>query len=220
MSNNTVSTNAALQRWRRALGSAVLLYPLAMHVFIVYELQAVALLGLAAISIAAAVFAWLDSGGRIQALPYLFIAAAAGTGLASGGEFALYLPSIVFNLVFAGVFGRTLRTGDIPMVERFMRVHHGENLVPELVRYARQLTVTWTVFCTVMALTSAVLMIFTSLETWSLFANVVNYVLIAALFIGQFVYGYVRYRAIAPMQIMPTAARVARRVTAGSSGRR
>jgi uncharacterized membrane protein len=222
MSNKPANPDAARAkvRRRRVLSSCVLLYPLLMHVLIVYQLQGAALLGLAAVGLTATVVAVLDGDGWQQALPYLVIAVAAGAALAAGNAFALYLPSIVVNLVFAGTFARTLRAGDTPMIERFMRLHHGEQMVPELVRYARQLTYIWAAFCAVMAITSAVLMIFTSLEAWSLFANVINYALVAALFIGQFVYGYLRYRAIAPAQIVPTAARMARRAASGGPGNR
>jgi uncharacterized membrane protein len=221
MSNNTANTDGALAvRRRRVLGSAVLLYPLLMHFLIVHGMHGAALLGLMAISLTAAAFALLDEKQRLQALPYLLIAMAAGVGLAAGNAFALYLPSIVFNLVFAGAFARTLRMGDVPMIERFMRLHHGDQMSPELVRFARQLTYVWAAFCAAMAAVSAALVVFTSLETWSLFANVINYALIAVLFIGQFVYGYLRHRAIAPTQIVPTAARMARRAASGGPSHR
>lgn len=219
MSNSIVNPDIMLQRWHRVFCSGVLLYPIVMHVMIVYDLLGAALLGLAAISMVAAVFALLNPRGRMQALPYLFIAAAVGAGFLSGNQFAVYLPSIVFNVFFASAFAYTLRTGDTPMIERFMRAHHGEQMGPELVRYARQLTYAWVMVCAVLALTSAVLAIFASLEIWSLFANVVSYAVVAALFIGQFIYGYFRHRAIAAMQIVPMAARVARRMTAGTPGR-
>lgn len=220
MSNSTANTDGTLRRWRGALGSCVLLYPLVMHLLIVYDMLAIALLGLTLMSLIAAVPALLDSRNRWQALPYVFIALAAFVALMSGTDFALYFPSVVFNLVFAVAFGRTLRAGETPMIERFMHLHHSEKMHPGLVRYARQLTYMWAVCCATMALTAALLGIFTSLETWSLFANVINYAVIVVLFIGQFVVGYIRYRVLTPTQIVSTAARVARRAASGAPGNR
>jgi uncharacterized membrane protein len=106
------------------------------------------------------------------------------------------------------------------MIERFMRLHHGDQMPPALIRYARQLTYIWTACCGAMAVTAAVLAIFTSLEAWSLFANVIAYAIIGVLFLGQFIYGYYRFRALTPTQIMPTAARMARRAASGAPGHR
>ncbi|HKQ30129.1 MAG TPA: hypothetical protein VJS66_02490 [Burkholderiales bacterium] len=222
MSNSIASTDGAyaLQRWRRVFGVGVVLYPLAMHVLIVYGQLSMALFGLALVSLIAGVFALSDSRGKLQALSYALIAVAAAVGLVSGRDFAFYLPSIVFNLFFASVFALTLRSGETPMVERFMRVHHGEDMVPELVRFARHLTCLWAVFCIVMSITSAVLAVFASLEAWSLFANVINYALIVLLFIGQFVYGFLRHRALTPTEIVPTAARTAARMARRAASHR
>jgi len=218
MSNKTANTDgAALRHWRRAFSAGVLLYPLVMHVLIVYGRLAPALFGLMLISLVAGIFSLSDPYGKPQALCYVLVAVSAGIGLVSDREFAFYLPSIVFSLLIAGAFANTLRVGETPMIERFMRLQHGDDMPPALVRYARQLTVIWSVFCVAMALTSAVLAIFASLEAWSFFANVINYLLIVLLFIGQFIYGFLRHQALRPAEIVPTAARtvvrMARRVT-------
>jgi uncharacterized membrane protein len=217
MSSSSVSTERAAPRWQRVLGNSVLLYPLVMHFLIVHDHLAAALAGLAAMGLVAAAAALQQVSGRLQALLYLAIATAALVCLGAGIELALYLPPIVFNLMFALGFARTLRPGAVPMVERFMRLHHGEELSPALHRYARRLTLAWTALFVAGALTAILLAVFASIESWSLFANVINYLLIAALFIGQFVYGYFRYRALRARQIVPTAMRMARRAARSGS---
>ena len=218
MSSNSASTErAGAPRWQRVLGNSVLLYPLLMHFLIIHGHLAAALIGLAAMGLVAAGAALQQPQGRWQALLYAAIAVAALVNLGAGSELALYLPPVAFNLLFAAVFARTLRAGAVPMVERFMRLHHGEDMTPALHRYARRLTIAWTVLFVAGALTAVLLAMFASLESWSLFANVINYLLIVLLFIGQFVFGYFRYRALRARQILPTVVRMARRAARSGS---
>jgi len=218
MSSSSASTErAGATRWRRLLGNSVFLYPLLMHVLIVNGQVAAALLGLAAMALLAAASALQQPQGRAPALLYAAIAVAALISLGAGLELALYLPPVAFNLMFALVFARTLRAGAVPMIEHFMRLHHGHDMPPELRGYARRLTIVWTALFAAGALTALLLAVFAPLEMWSLFANVINYLLIALLFIGQFVFGYFRYRAMRARQIVPTVVRMARRAARSGS---
>jgi len=197
--------------WRSLLGTSVFLYPLAMHWFIVRNMIDAALFGLLAVSTAACVAQWLDRDGlRRGAWPYLLVASAALAGLGGGEDFALYLPPVIFNLLLAGVFGRTLRRGETSLIERFMRLYHRHH-GPFLSTLGRQLTWVWTLFFVSCAAVGALLAVFAARETWSLFANCINYLLVLVLFLGQFVYAYVRYRALPLPEIVPTALRVVRR---------
>lgn len=208
------------QRWRRLLGGSFFLFPPIMHVLIVRGMIPAALIGLACVSLAALTAQWSGERGRSwEAIPYGLVALAAIASLASGRAIALYLPPIVFNLAFALGFGRTLRAGTTPLIERFMRTRDGDDLPPALVRYGRQLTWVWVVFFLSMALTAIMVALLASLETWSLFANVVNYLLVAALFVAQFVYGYARYRTPRLDHLLPTVMQVARRVAGRAAER-
>jgi uncharacterized membrane protein len=203
------------QLWRRLLGGSFFLYPPLMHLLIVRGMVVAALAGLVLVCVGAVAAQVLERrAGFAHTLPYAIIAAAALVSLAGGRTTALYLPPIVFNVALALVFGRTLRAEATPLIERFMRLHQGEEVPAAMLRYARQLTRAWTVFFVAMALTAVVLAAFASLEAWSLFANVVNYLLVAALFVAQFVYGAVRFRSPRLGEIVPTVVRVARGVAA------
>ncbi len=205
------------QLLRQVLSNSVFLYPLLMHVLIERGMIAAALIGLAVVSlIACAPFVFERRGGFRAAL-FGFIALAALAGLAGGQAFALYLPPVIFNLVLALVFGRTLRTGAVPLIERFMRFYHGDSMSPALVRYAHHLTWLWVILFLVMALVATWLATFASLQAWSLFANVISYLLVLGLFLGQFVYGYARYRTPLLRDIIPTALRIARRAASNAS---
>jgi uncharacterized membrane protein len=206
--------------WRRWLGGSFFFFPPVMHLLIVRGMIAAALIGLALVSLAALAAHLSGERGRFwEAIPYGLVGLAALASLAGGRALALYLPPIVFNLALALAFGRTLRAGATPLIERYMRAHHGEDLSPALARYGRQLTWAWAIFFVSMALTAVTIALFAPLETWSLFANVVNYLLVAALFVAQFVYGYLRHRTPRLEHLLPTVVQAARR-TAGRAVRR
>lgn len=89
------------------------------------------------------------------------------------------------NLMLAAMFGATLAQGRQPLCTRFAEaVHRG--LTPEVERYSRQVTVAWTLFFVAMSLISAALFIFAPLETWSVFANFMNFPLVLLMFVVEY----------------------------------
>jgi len=114
-----------------------------------------------------------------------------GSALAAGLGIALPL---AVNLALCVLFGRTLAPGREPMIARFARLERGAALPPDLARYTRRLTVAWTGFFALMAAVSASLAAWGSVTAWSLFTNVINYLLVAAFFVGEYVYRRLRYR--------------------------
>ena len=52
----------------------------------------------------------------------------------------------------------------------------------------------WTAFFVSMAAAAAALAVLATLQTWSLFANGIDYLLVGVLFIGEYVFRRVRYR--------------------------
>ncbi len=199
------------QLWRRVVTVGILSCPLLIHLLIVRGMVAAALTGLAVVSSVAFTVSLLAGRGAFQTACYGLMAVMAWVGVGNGNAFALYCPSVLYNLVFALAFGRTLRAGATPMIERFMRFHRGENIPPALSHYGRQLTYVWTIFFLTMALVAVLLAVFASLEAWSLFANVVNYGLIVGLFLGQFVYAFLRFRTPRPQEVVAIVWRMVRR---------
>jgi uncharacterized membrane protein len=100
---------------------------------------------------------------------------------------AAVLP-VAINLALAGLFGSTLRAGSEPMIARFARAERGGVLEADLARYTRALTVVWVVFFLACALAAAWLWTRADSRAWLLFTTVGNYVAVAALFIGEYVY--------------------------------
>lgn len=136
-------------------------------------------------------------------------AAACGlyVALASGSAVSLLLlPPVLLNGFMAWVFGHTLREGEMPLIERAARGMRGPGaqLGDEVVAYARGVTQAWTGLFVVMATVNLVLAMIARpaglllvagfdpvfsvpLSAWSLFANLLSYLLIAALFAIEFV---------------------------------
>jgi len=120
-------------------------------------------------------------------------------------------PVLVY-LAIAWVFGRSLRTGRIPLVERFARIiDHGDTMSSELVAYTRFLTWAWTAVPLSLALASVLLAQFASREVWSLFTNVLGYLTLATLFFAEYPYRRWRYPDTPHTNPVEVAVRLARR---------
>jgi uncharacterized membrane protein len=109
--------------------------------------------------------------------------------------------AVIYWLQHAGMqlllfvfFGRTLMAGRVPLCTQFARrVHAPATLTPGHERYARQVTLAWTVFFAGMAIASTLLFFLAPLSAWSVFANFLTPLLITLLFIAEYA---VRYRLL------------------------
>jgi uncharacterized membrane protein len=88
-------------------------------------------------------------------------------------------------VMLASVFGVTLARGRQPLCTRFAEVVHG-SLMPEEVRYSRQVTLAWTLFLLAISLVSSALFFFASIEAWSVFANFLSFPLILLMFVVEY----------------------------------
>lgn len=141
--------------------------------------------------------AWAVLAGAASGV---YAALASGTALS-----LLLLPPVLLNGFMAWVFGRTLRNGSMPLIERAARAMRGPGAVlgDEVVAYARGVTQAWTGLFVVLAVVNMVLALLARpagllrvagfdpaisvpLGAWSLFANVLSYLFIAALFAIEF----------------------------------
>lgn len=183
-----------MRRLRQLLSAgSFLLYPVLVHTFVVKDAPEAALRTLLGVALVMAVLhVWLGERSRrwVWTGLYALLAGAAVVNLWFGGHIALFLPPLVFNLALAIAFASTLRAGAVPLVEPFMRKYRGASVTPAQVRLARALTWAWTVFFFAMAACAAYLAAFASLEAWSLFANLLNYLFVGLMFVGQFIYSW------------------------------
>ena len=126
-----------------------------------------------------------------------------------GPTYALFLPPIAINLSLLIIFGRTLLPGHEPLISRLSRVLRG-SLPDQLGVYTRRLTWLWTGVFAGLLLESVLLTVYAPLEVWSLFTNILNYLLLAVLFLGEYVYRVLRFRKYShasPLQIVLRLAR-------------
>jgi uncharacterized membrane protein len=147
----------------------------------------------------AAVFLlWVARRSRQRWVVAAILGAAALAVWAEWGDLERHFPSVFFvehaggNLALAFVFGRTLVAGRVPLCTRFAEVIHGA-LPPRVLAYTRRVTLAWTVFFTLLALTSAVLYLGGFLTAWSALATMASPVLVALMFIVEYA---VRLRAL------------------------
>ena len=131
------------------------------------------------------------AGGLVLAAAAAAIVLGWGT-LQSRFTDLFFLEHAGINLALAFVFGRTLAPGREPLVATFARVLHGE-LPPEVRAYTRKVTAAWTLFFLALFTASCVLWFGGFLAAWSLLANILSPVLIAAMFLVEYA---VRMRAL------------------------
>ena len=103
------------------------------------------------------------------------------------------IPHAVIYLSLLWLFGQTLWRGKEPLVTRLARRVHGV-LPPELAAYTRRVTWAWCIFFAAQIIVSALLFRFASLNAWSLFINVLNFPLLALMFIIEYAYRAMRHR--------------------------
>ena len=182
----------------RALGIALLLaYPATAH--FARPATAVALLATLVAYLAASILIRHPARWLVPpAVASLFF-----VGLPDA-QWLLYLAPIAINLALCWLFGRTLMHGRVPLIARFALMEQG-TLTEELAAYTRRLTWLWTLLFAGAALASLLLALSGNRDAWSLFTNLVNYLLVAALFLGEFAYRrlhYRNYRHQSPLQLL------------------
>ena len=147
--------------------------------------------------------------GRAAAWIGAAVAAAGITLLARQDATAvvLFVPPVLINAFLAWLFGRTLGPGRLSLIERMVHLLHprDEVLDPGIPRYAARLTAIWAAFFVVLGTVNLVLALLATprgllevaghaptvtvpIEIWSLFANVLNYVVVAAFFAAEWFY--------------------------------
>lgn len=139
--------------------------------------------------------AWLAWRRRSAIIGLLFIGLLAAAWMLHGGAATgtLHaLPHVLICLLAAALFGRTLLPGRLALITRLALHVHG-SLPADITIYTRRVTWLWFLFLSAIALTSLLLSWFTSLPTWSLFANVLSLPLVVLLFALENMYRVWRF---------------------------
>jgi uncharacterized membrane protein len=178
------------QRFLQALLLLLLVaYPLTLHLGILSEhlLPAVAiLLGLLFVS----GLLMLIKGNPYGWLPPLAAITILGGYLLKDADPGLYLKllPILINGMLCILFSATLLPGQKPLIARFAEIIHAHALDDLTRRYTRRVTILWSSLFAGMMLESLLLAWLASAETWSLFTNFINYLLVLLVFIVEYQY--------------------------------
>lgn len=107
-------------------------------------------------------------------------------------RFVLSMP-VLINLGLLMTFGVTLRTGGVPMIERFARLSDPDLDAPR-VAHCRQWTVRWCVFFVANAAISAMLALGDDVKLWAIYTSGVAYALMGIMFAAEFLQRRHRFR--------------------------
>jgi uncharacterized membrane protein len=186
--------------------------PVVLHLAIVWSSRPLMILFLAMVAVG--LLAGL-ARGRLS--PWATTVAALGIGvfgmldIDTAARIAGAWPIVVY-LAIAFVFGNSLRPGRMPLIEHLARAFdYADGMPAEIVVYTRRLTWAWTIMPAAMALVSLLLAQFAARETRSLFSNVLGYLALVALFLGEYPYRRWRYPHTPHTNPVTVAARLARR---------
>jgi uncharacterized membrane protein len=123
----------------------------------------------------------------LLAAPLLaWLAHAAGWSHAAGALAVAAIVPIAMNFGVAALFALSWWRAD-PLVTRFARLE-GEPLTPAGERYCRRLTVVWAVYLAVLGVFGIGIAIYGDDRWIAWWSGIVNYLLIAALFVGELLY--------------------------------
>jgi len=186
-------TRAAGIAWKGLALAGIVAYQVLVHVGVLGHADRVLGALLAAPMVALA--AWLLLRSKERGLWLLIIGAAAALTFALGrSAAALYgVPHAAAYLSLLWFFGRTLAPGREAFITRLARLARGGVLPPGMESYTRRLTFAWCAFFAAQLAVSALLLRFGSLESWSLFVNVLNFPLLALMFGADYLFRVVRF---------------------------
>ncbi len=103
------------------------------------------------------------------------------------GEWLIYTSSIIILILLFFVFSHSLLPGHIPLVTDIGEKSRGP-LSVAMRKYTRKVTIVWATLFGVMATWSILLAWLGPPSLWSLFSNVINYLLVGSLFLGEFMF--------------------------------
>lgn len=185
-------------------------YPALAHLAVIFHdwrLEWAALVWLLAISLAGALragrpWAWVLLVGGAALLYWLVVI--------GHGRFALYVPPALIPAALFILFAQSLRPGATPLISRVATAMRGEPLPAPLVVYTRHVTVLWCGVFIVMFASAVALALWATPALWSLMTNVIHYLVLGAIFVVEFAYRRIRYRALEPWGLFEFLRRLVR----------
>lgn len=162
-------------------------YPLIVHVAVYLDHNLIVLQYLALACLLSAILLalgrmWIGTGVMLVVLfGLVYIWQQALT------SWIIYSTPVIIFIGLAFFFGRTLLAGRTPLITNIATVMSPSGLHADETRYTRNITVVWTMFFCGMAVESILLALYAPLPVWSLMTNFVNYIIVACLFIIEYI---------------------------------
>lgn len=148
-------------------------------------------IAVAVVGLMAAVLLW--SGGRL-----LLAAMVAAAGLAmaillpDSTSFMAYLPPMAAFAFMAWFFGRTLKPGTEPLIARVARKEYPD-LPQDMARYARALTLLWSLTFLAMFGAALALALLVPFATWARWVHAMGYAVPGGLLVVEYAYRHIRF---------------------------
>jgi len=99
----------------------------------------------------------------------------------------IYLPPILMISLILYPFARSVTPGKTPLLSRFHQLAEKDNN-PQVMEYTKNVTWVWVMLIALMLFNTLALTFFAPLEIWSLFTNIINYALMLALFVIEWLF--------------------------------
>ena len=172
-----------------------LAYPLLSHIATYVRSERLACLAMTvfvAVPLLPALRRWrFWAWGTLAAVAAFFY----GCSLLGAARLLMYLPPVLLPASVLFVFARSLKPGNTPVVTQ-VATHIRGTLPTELVSYTRRVTQFWVALLATLALSSMGLALWATPEVWSLATNGIQYLVLAAAFLGEYLLRRYRFREL------------------------
>lgn len=93
---------------------------------------------------------------------------------------------IACNVMLCWFFAQTLFGDRTPIITTLARTIHPD-MPDDVVRYTRKVTIAWAIFFAMQVVVSLIIFYVASIETWSMFANILNWPLVILMFVVEYI---------------------------------
>lgn len=125
------------------------------------------------------------AGAAVVAALSIWVTADFWTTLLTQLDWIYLIQHVAANSMLCWFFLQTLFGGRTPAITVIARTIHPD--MPESVeRYTRKVTVAWAIFFAMQVLVSLVIFYVASIETWSMFANILNWPMVVLMFACEY----------------------------------
>lgn len=168
---------------------ATISYPFAIHFLVLAELYLQASYYILVVTLVIGLQNFLQ-GHKWPASILMMVACIVGVYLNQQGfnsKLIVFVPPILIPLTLAYLFGKTLLRDQTPFITLIAEKIRGSKLGEKELRYTRNVTLMWFVFFIINVIEDIALVLYADIAIWSYITNFLNYLIIAALFIIEYV---------------------------------